>query len=45
MVNRWDSNNELGPWGLYWFEFAPYSSVVLIVVLLGACYNWCACVS
>jgi hypothetical protein len=27
--------------GLYWFRFAPYSSVVLIIVLLGTCYNQC----
>jgi hypothetical protein len=38
MVNHWDM-------GLYWFGIAPYSSVLLIVVLLGACYNKCACVS
>jgi hypothetical protein len=34
MVNRWDSNEEFGTWGLYWFGFTPYSSVVLIIVLL-----------
>jgi hypothetical protein len=34
MVNHWDLNKELGTCGLYWFGFAPYSSVVLIVVLL-----------
>jgi hypothetical protein len=35
----------LGHGGLYWLGFAPCLSVVLIVVLLGVCYNWCACVS
>jgi hypothetical protein len=39
MVNRWDSDNELGTRGLYWFGFASYSTVVMVVVLLVACYN------
>jgi hypothetical protein len=26
---------------LYWFGLAPHSSVVLLVVLFGVCYNGC----
>jgi hypothetical protein len=44
MVNRCGFDERHGTRGLYWFGFTPYSCVMLIVVLLGACYNWCACV-
>jgi hypothetical protein len=44
MMNCWDSDEELGTRSLYWFEFAPYSSVLLIVVLLLSVLQVCLCV-